>query len=121
MIVSESEFSKRVLEVLTERDGSLLDFGMYNSVTGPGRSGAIAAVYVSHLARLPFVPFAKQLFVSNPSLAPVLVVDTAEKTGRTIRRSVKVLRDSGIHADSIVFYREPPRVHFWYEQISLHP
>ena len=43
-IVSETEFAQRIRTVLY--DHSLANIG---AVTGPGRSGAIAAVYASHI------------------------------------------------------------------------
>lgn len=81
-------------------------------VTGPGRSGAIAAVYASHILGIPFVPF------GQPGPAPVLVVDTAQQSGRTMRRAIKRYERLGLPAAGVVAFHEPPRVRFWYEQIG---
>lgn len=109
--VSEAEFRERLAIVLLCARRRLRRVG---SVTGPGRSGAIAAVYVSHQLGVPFVPFG----VRAPlELGPVLIVDTAMESGRTMRKAArKYAMDHGAGAPiSLVFYREPPRVAFWYE------
>ena len=47
-IVSEGEFSKAIKDKLSGID--------CDCVTGPGRSGAIASVYASHILKIPFLP-----------------------------------------------------------------
>lgn len=79
-------------------------------VTGPGRSGAIAAVYASHILGIPFVPF------GQPGPGPVLVVDTAQQSGQTMRRAIRRYERLGLDAAGVVAFNEPPRVRFWYEQ-----
>lgn len=87
--------------------------GEYRSVTGPGRSGAVAAVYVSHATGLPFVPFGQR----GP--APVLVVDTTAKSGRTMRAALRrVERLSGDAAPVLIIPPKPgERLKFWYEAL----
>ena len=101
-IVEEAEFSATVTERLAGLTG-------YDFVTGPGRSGAIAAVYASHFLGIPFIPY-KASCPGRP-----LIVDTACLTGRTIRKASKVYGG----ADFIAFYQQPERVKFWYERLSL--
>lgn len=50
-IISEIEFSNKLTEILSPLKGK------FSYVTGPGRSGAISAVYASHFLDIPFVPF----------------------------------------------------------------
>lgn len=83
------------------------------SVTGPGRSGAIASVYASHLLGVPFIPFGAPC---PPQLRPLLVVDTAEQSGRTLRKAVRRYETDG-DVRGIAIYSEPPRVRFWYETL----
>lgn len=83
--------------------------GTARSVTGPGRSGAIAAVYASHMLGIPFVPY------GQPGPAPVLVVDTAQQTGATMRKALRRYEAMGLLASGLSVFGEPPRVRFWYE------
>lgn len=79
------------------------------STTGPGRSGAIASVYASHILGIPWFPYGQG--VPNEML-PVLIVDTAEKSGRTLRKAMRKY-----HTDlGFAVFHEPPRVKFWYEK-----
>jgi adenine/guanine phosphoribosyltransferase-like PRPP-binding protein len=100
MVVSEPEFASRIREVLAEHDLTDVSY-----VTGPGRSGAIAAVYASHLLGIPFVPFGQK------APGDVLIIDTARQSGKTMRKAMR--RYETLHG--IAVYEEPPRVHFWYE------
>jgi hypothetical protein len=100
-IIGEQEFYNRVIErlaTLTQKPAS---------VTGPGRSGAIASVYVSHILGIPWIPMGQ-----NIPLRPLMVVDTAARTGATVRR---LIRKTGAEM-SMVFYDEPPLIRFWYER-----
>lgn len=100
MVIGPAEFAKRLKEALEGLSGT------YDYVTGPGRSGAVAAVYTSYMLGIPFVPY--------KHFAPgrVLIVDTAEQSGRTLRKASRYYGD----ADTLAVYKEPPRVHFWYEK-----
>lgn len=99
--VYESEFRERIKEKLKGvRAGC---------VTGPGRSGAVASVYASHILGVPFIPYRQRV---PDKLRPVLVIDTAQWTGATIR---KARRAYGEDATMLVVYHEPPMVRFWYE------
>ena len=78
-------------------------------VTGPGRSGAIASVYASHILGIPWIPAGQPIPVH---LQPVLVIDTAIKSGASLR---KLGRRCGEPCIQMAVYEEPPRVVFWYE------
>lgn len=92
----------------------------YNFVTGPGRSGAIAAVYASYILKIPFVPHKankRGFWVGNMPVTKILVVDTAEYTGYTIRKAVSYYRRLGNVCDSVTVFKEEKHnfSYFWYE------
>ena len=104
-IVSEAEFSSRMRELLA--DPATSDVG---AVTGPGRSGALAAVYASNMLRVPFIPYGQK----HPSqLGRLLIIDTARQSGATLRKAER--KYQGETPLVLVAYEEPPRVAFWYE------
>jgi hypothetical protein len=102
-IITEPEFAERIRLLLA--DPLYVECGM---VTGPGRSGAIAAVYASHLLHIPYITYKSE---PDLKLGRLLVIDTASETGQTLRKAE--LRYPG--ALVVPVYREPPRVAFWYE------
>ena len=102
MIITENEFRDRFTELLTEAPDC--DF-----VTGPGRSGAVASVYASHFLGVPFVPYKQK-----PE-GRFLIVDTAMQSGKTLRKASRLYDD----APYVYAHHEPPRVRFWYEELSL--
>lgn len=110
-IVTEEEFRARVDKTL----GWMLDLegGIWRprAVLGPGRSGAIASVYVSHLLKVPFVPYGADL---PAEFKGIMIVDTAINSGRTIRKALR--RYDKNFPTMQFFYEEPPRVKFWYEE-----
>ena len=103
-IVTEAEFAARIAAITDETPEAC------GWVTGPGRSGAIAAVYASHLLGIPFVPYGS---FAAPSLGRVLIVDTARESGRTLRKAERRYEER----DPFIWvgFEEPPRVAFWYE------
>jgi hypothetical protein len=103
-IVEEQEFRAAARIRLSCDD--LSDVG---SVTGPGRSGAVAAVYASHLLGVPFIPFGSPC----PDRGRLLIVDTATESGKTLRKAAR--RYAASDPVSIAIFHEPPRVAFWYE------
>jgi len=104
-IVSEEEFHERLRAVLMK--AATDDVG---AVTGPGRSGAVAAVYASHMLGIPFIPFGQK----HPQhLGRLLIVDTARESGATLRKAAR--RYEGATPLVVVAFEEPPRVAFWYE------
>lgn len=106
-IISETEFAQRIREKLY--DHSLSNIG---AVTGPGRSGAVAAVYASHTLGVPFIPFG----AICPDKFDLLIIDTARESGRTLRKSASwYTKRMGRSPRVIAVYEEPPRVAFWYE------
>ena len=106
-IVSCEEFER----VLTQKLNSLKH--SVKCVTGPGRSGAIAAVYTSYILGVPFIPYGTNI---PDKLTPILIVDTARKSGKTLRKAEVKYED--YKPVTLWCYDEPPRVHFWYEMIS---
>jgi len=103
-IISETEFAERIRSLLA--DG----FEDVGSVTGPGRSGALASVYASHILGVPFIPF-KANFPWH--LGKLLIIDTAMESGATMRKAERFYADA--ETVSLVCWHEPPRVMFWYE------
>lgn len=100
-VVTETEFAAKLREVLLDVEAGC--------VTGPGRSGAIAAAYASHFLGIPFLPIG----VPVPMLLnPILLIDTARDSGRTLKRA------SRFYDEPVVrwVFDEPPRVSFWYER-----
>lgn len=106
-VISESDFS----EALKFDIEMMLASADFRAVTGPGRSGAIAAVYASHILGIPFIPYGQKC---PPTLQPLLIIDTASQTGKTLRKASNKY-DYVSHDTHAVFY-EPPRVIFWYEK-----
>lgn len=102
-IISEQEFRERFYE-------QLADLPSVGAVTGPGRSGAVAAVYASHFLRVPFIPYGS----AHPShLGRLLIVDTARESGSTLRKAAR--RYETAQPIVVACFEEPPRVAFWYE------
>lgn len=108
-IVAEAEFAARLREYLS----LLADYGI-GCVTGPGRSGAVAAVYTSHVLRVPFIPYGQN---APTHLGRLLIIDTASLTGKTIRKAARKYESAT--PITLVLYDEKPtfdgRVAFWYE------
>jgi hypothetical protein len=103
--ISEPMFRDRLCKKLDE-----VDLSEVGSVIGPGRSGAIAAVYASHMLGVPFIPYG----ASIPShLGRLLIIDTARESGATLRKMER--KFEGFRPIVIAVYEEPPRVTFWYE------
>lgn len=103
-VVSEPEFRTRLAEVLASLPPDI------GSVTGPGRSGAIAAVYASHLLGVPFIPYGSPC---PTHLGRLLIVDTARESGATLRKAER--RYAEARPFVVACFEEPPRVVFWYE------
>lgn len=111
-IISEAEFKERIEGMLLGDDGSVATiFEDIGCVTGPGRSGAIASVYASHILGVPFVPFKTMNIPSH--LGRLLIIDTATESGSTLRKAERVYRQFNPIVRAC--YHEPPRVAFWYE------
>lgn len=104
IVVSETQFARRLAGLLV--DPVYREAGW---VTGPGRSGAVAAAYASHILRIPFVPYGQ----NAARLGRVLIVDTATESGATMRKALR--RYKAFDPLECVAFYEPPRVAFWYE------
>ncbi len=103
-VVSESEFYSKLVQVLRPR--RVVPF---RSVSGPGRSGAIAAVYASHVLGVPMIPPTMRSIPA--ALRPLLVIDTARMSGSTLRSLGKRMGAE----ETLALFFEPPRLKFWYE------
>lgn len=103
MTITEKQFSKDLKAALTKVSG-------VKSVVGPSRSGAIASAYASHILSIPFLPYGAKC---PDSLRPILIIDTALMSGKTLRKAAKKY-SNGPYSTTFV-YNEPPRIHFWYE------
>lgn len=104
-LIPEPEFAQRIRETLAEISDDI------GAVTGPGRSGAVAAVYASHILGVPFIPFGQSC---PPELGRMLIVDTAVQSGRTLRKAAAKYGSANPHV--VAVYAEPPRITFWYEE-----
>ena len=102
--ITEMEFAVAIRVVLAP-----IGVTQFGAVTGPGRSGAIASVYASHILGVPFLPYGQKC---PAHLRPLLIVDTARSTGSTLR---KAARKYGHDVVVVAVFDEPPRVKFWYE------
>ena len=104
--ISEPEFKARMVQVLMP-----FGKGVIRSVVGPGRSGQIAAVYASHILGAAWLPPTMKAREIPARMRPVLAIDTAARTGATLRRLVRV---TGAEYSRFLF-TEPPLLRFWYE------
>ncbi|RUM98977.1 hypothetical protein EET67_04875 [Pseudaminobacter arsenicus] len=110
-VITESAFNERIRDMLLGIDDGIATAWLsVGSVTGPGRSGAVAAVYASHILRVPFIPYGSK---APTHLGRLMIIDTAMESGATIRKAVRRYKDA--NPVSLVCYHEPPRVMFWYE------
>lgn len=105
-VVSEAQFNQQLSEALSSSLTSRA-----KSVTGPGRSGAIASVYASHKLGIPWIPYGE---ACPEALQPILVIDTAELSGRTLRKAMRRYSTKL----GIAVFKQPPRVRFWYENFG---
>lgn len=90
-------------------------YGDYTFVTGAGRSGAVAAVYASHHLGIPYIPHKAGNYLSG---GRVLVVDTVEYTGKTLRKAQKWYAKRGLQTQAIFGVKETRGHYFkmWYEK-----
>ncbi len=108
--INEAHFSIQLRKVSR-------DFVKPQFVTGPGRSGAIAAVYYSHLAGVPFIPWGQYPEMPHTVFSEnFLVIDTSSMSGKTLRKAVSKYEARGYNAFGIAVF-DVPGVHnkFWYE------
>lgn len=107
--MTEQEWRVKFYAALDDINAMKFDF-----VTGPGRSGAVAAVYASHYLGLPFKPHKAGNYDDDNA---VLVVDTVEYTGKTMRKAVSWYHRKGLYAESRFAIKETRRHYFkmWYE------
>ena len=99
-IVSEEIFKKEIIKKLKGTKAK--------SVTGKGRSGAVASVYASHILKIPFIPYGQKC---PDKLKPILVIDTAIHKGNTLKKAMRKYNTKL----SLAVLKEPPVVRFWYE------
>ena len=101
--ISEEEFLKEIVKQLAPFRNKV------RAVTGPKRSGAVAAVYASYLLGVPFISCG-----TSTDLRPLLVIDTARLSGASLKQTAEFY---GTGAITLALYEEPPRHVFWYEEI----
>lgn len=114
-VIDEAEFRDRIRGMLLGENGLVATaYDKVGSVTGPGRSGAVAAVYASHILGVPFIPFKTENVPTH--LGRLLIIDTAMESGATMRKAERFYQEH----DPLcaVCYHEPPRVAFWYEAVK---
>jgi hypothetical protein len=105
MIVTEATFRDAIIAKLEGVNA--------RAVVGPGRSGAVASVYASHILGIPWIPCGQPC---PDNLRPLLIIDTAKRTGATLRQ---IERRYGGECIVIHVFNEPPRLRFWYEREAL--
>lgn len=106
ILISEPEFHNKLEMTLNSFPFKV------GAVTGPGRSGAVAAVYVSHMLGVPFIPFGQPC---PDKLRPLLIADTTMKTGRTMRKACAKYAE--LEPYMLFVFSEPTvRYKFWYEK-----
>ena len=104
----ERVFQRRFKEVLKGVEVEV-DF-----VTGPGRSGAVASVYASHILGVPYKPHK----CGNYSLDKrVLLVDTVKYTGKTLNKARNWYEKRGLEVVVCYGFLETKGYYFkmWYE------
>lgn len=105
-LVTEAEFKTALYMALADD----VAYSAVGCVTGPGRSGAVASVYASHILGVPFIPYGQKAPIH---LGRLLIVDTARESGATLRKAER--KYSGCTPLVLAVFEEPPRVVFWYE------
>ncbi len=107
--MSEPEWRAEFYKALDQVKGQSFTF-----VTAPGRSGAVAAVYASHYLGISFKPHKAGNYTEDKS---VLIVDTVEYTGRTLRKAKSWYGKRGLMPTVIFGVKEARRQYFkmWYE------
>lgn len=109
VMVGEREFASLLADAL--KDVTPPAF-----IVGPGRSGAIAAVYASYHLHRPFVPYGHK---GAEAGARVLVIDTVSMSGKTMRKAKSRYERLGYVVDAVtVVPQNQKRHHFWFEQVS---
>ena len=108
--INEAHFAMRLGQIARE-------FVRPEFVTGPGRSGAIAAAYYSHLKGVPFIPWGQ--FPEMPVTVfgeNFLIIDTSSMSGATLRKAVSKYQAKGYNAFGVAVF-DNPGIHnkFWYE------
>lgn len=111
-VVTHDQFEQRLVEVLQPLHG------LFVAVTGPGRSGALAAVYASHYLKIPYV-VPKNTAMLERSLGKLLIIDTALYTGKTLRRLSNWYSNRGIANEYRFLFQETRGnlLKFFYEDV----
>lgn len=99
--ITEEQFVEAIMEIRPLRPD-------YIYVTGPGRSGAIAAAYLSHTHGLAFIPYGQPC----PNNRKLLLADTMAKSGKTIRGAMKMYEGA---TPMLIFGNRPHKLYFWFE------
>lgn len=105
-IIQEKDFRETFVKALDKAPQT-------DYVVGPGRSGAVAAVYASHYLGIPCLPYKQKLPGKR-----ALVVDTAVLTGKTLRKASRQYGNCPV----VYAYDQSSighRLKFWYEELSI--
>lgn len=106
-MVTHEQFQQEIRSLIINKEDKLKHI---QAVTGPGRSGAVAAVYASYILGVPFIPYG-QVFPGH-----ILVIDTVAQSGKTLRKAVAKLKKTHASVTALSVYKQQERLHFWYEQ-----
>lgn len=107
--VTEEQWRTAFYAALDEVKGVTYDF-----VTGPGRSGHVAAVYASHYLGIPFKPHKCGSYKVGQR---VLIVDTVCYTGKTLTKAHHWYAKRGLQP-TICYAMDENKGHYykmWYE------
>ena len=108
--IAEAEFKAAIRLKLSDPHIAWNEFG---AVTGPGRSGAVASVYASHILGLPFIPSGAK----HPrERGRLLIIDTAVQTGKSLRKAAARYQLETPLTMAIFDEKANGRVVFWYEK-----
>lgn len=112
--ITEEEFRAR-LRMMCHMEG--LKRKKFDFVTGPGRSGAVAAVYTSHHLGIPYIPHKSGNYGNYKRC---LIIDTAVYTGKTLKKSSNWHRKQGLSVLSLALFKEEKKHYykFWYENTA---
>lgn len=118
LYVTERQFTAKLASALETLDRAHYDGrAPFAFVTGPGRSGAIAAVYASHMLGIPFLPF-KAPIEAQVGKDRLLFIDTAVWSGETLKKGSAFYASRGFRVKQLFVFDEridQTRRIFWYE------
>lgn len=97
-LITEAAFQERIEEALADRHGK------FAWVMGPGRSGAIAAIYASHILNIPWVPYG---FLPRAK-GKGLLIDIAHTNALCLNRAVRRYRTR--ETETLLLFHTPDAI-----------